>query len=411
MADLQALNAGIDLLELVKRDTSLKHSGGNWWAGPCPKCGGRDRFVMVHKPDGWRWLCRGCGDGKYHSAIDYIMWHDNCDVRTAIDTARQLSGTIVVADTTPPAAPVAGTTPDEPPPAFAHIAEICERHLWEPMGAHALAWLRGQGRMLKDETLKRWRVGYSPGIEIDGLYVARGAVIPHIVDGRVWALKVSLVPGERFRCSGCRRLIEQRGKCPHCDHENKYRGVTGNQVVLYGADTLPACDVALWCEGEFDCMLAWQEAGDLCGVVTLGSAHALLNPVPWAHHLLPVRRLLLAFDIDKAGQGGAHRLEILTARAERLTIPALQPGDKDLTDFVRHGGNLRQWLIDVMGEDTPAPARWAPPQDPVERLLYAQQQLDEFARCGDPRSWARYQACMGYELDSTGVPWLELAQE
>ncbi|MDL2268297.1 zinc-binding protein, partial [Desulfovibrio sp. OttesenSCG-928-G15] len=48
-----------------------KHKGGGEWAGPCPNCGGEDRFVVwPEHPSGavgGKYLCRGCsaegGDG------------------------------------------------------------------------------------------------------------------------------------------------------------------------------------------------------------------------------------------------------------------------------------------------------------------------------------------------------------
>ncbi|MCP4541803.1 MAG: hypothetical protein GY832_32125 [Chloroflexi bacterium] len=55
----------IDLLALVGEDTQLKKTGNmnnGAWSGPCPFCGGRDRFnVWPHHPKGnGQWWCRGC---------------------------------------------------------------------------------------------------------------------------------------------------------------------------------------------------------------------------------------------------------------------------------------------------------------------------------------------------------------
>lgn len=54
-----------DLIELAGRYTQLrKASGTKEWEGPCPKCGGRDRFHV--KADAF--FCRQChpSDRKRH---------------------------------------------------------------------------------------------------------------------------------------------------------------------------------------------------------------------------------------------------------------------------------------------------------------------------------------------------------
>jgi len=111
---------------------------------------------------------------------------------------------------------------------------------------------------------------------------------------------------------------------------------------LFGADMMRGHDVAALAEGEFDCMLLAQEAGDLAGVATLGSAGASLDLSAWGD-FLPVARLLVAYDLDGAGDKGAAKLTGLTSRARRVSVPAM-PNVKDLTDFWKAGGNLRAWL-------------------------------------------------------------------
>jgi hypothetical protein len=77
------VNQTTELLSLVGHD--LKKAGG-YHVGACPFCGGVDRFTVKHTREGDRWFCRQCGDGKYHTAIDYIMRRDNCDFKTAYQT-------------------------------------------------------------------------------------------------------------------------------------------------------------------------------------------------------------------------------------------------------------------------------------------------------------------------------------
>jgi hypothetical protein len=115
-------------------------------------------------------------------------------------------------------------------------------------------------------------------------------------------------------------------------------------VALFGAEALRGQSLAVLCEGEFDALLLWQEAGSLAGIATMGSATGRLDISAWAEYLLPLSRLLIAYDLDGAGNDGAAKLAGLTHRARLVNVPQLREGDKDLTDYHKAGGNLREWL-------------------------------------------------------------------
>ena len=50
-----------DILEVAKRYVTLKREGVSEWAGPCPVCGGTDRFSVNTRKRIWN--CRGCAKG------------------------------------------------------------------------------------------------------------------------------------------------------------------------------------------------------------------------------------------------------------------------------------------------------------------------------------------------------------
>lgn len=77
--NLQAEIAKIDILALAGQDTTLKrkaNTNGGEYCGPCPFCGGRDRFQVWPKhPDGkGRFYCRGCE--RTGDAVDYKRIRD-----------------------------------------------------------------------------------------------------------------------------------------------------------------------------------------------------------------------------------------------------------------------------------------------------------------------------------------------
>ena len=90
--DLDVLKHAAPMLDIIGRDTRLKRESqadGGSYAGPCPFCGGKDRFVV--RPDGRpsegrapSWFCRGCAP-KGGSVIDYVIRRQGVDFRAAVD--------------------------------------------------------------------------------------------------------------------------------------------------------------------------------------------------------------------------------------------------------------------------------------------------------------------------------------
>lgn len=340
--DTLARAKSADLLALASRYVELKRvcvSHGGEYAGPCPVCrAGRDRFRV--QPALGRWLCRKCTEGKWRDAIALQMLVANQRFAEAVAT---LAGNIVTSRT--PARMLASAEAERPsgPPCPAWQARAraviveAEARLWSPAGARALAWLTGPERGLTADTLRRWRLGYIaedrreaaeawgfPAGEVS-VYIPRGILIPCEVAGVVWGFKVR-------RPSGSPKYLPPRGVRP----------------ALFMADTLIGQTAAVITEGEFDSLLLWQEAGDITGVATLGSASNRLDVLAWGLYLVGIKTRLLAFDADAAGETGAAGLAWLGG-ARRLAVPQLRPGDKDLTDYHNHGGDLRALVAEALG--------------------------------------------------------------
>lgn len=329
----------INLLDLIGRETRLKKvagTRGGEYAGPCPSCGGDDRFRV--QPEQGLWWCRSCRD-RWSDAIDYVIWRSGC---TFVEACRELG--VRLDDR--PAAPITRTITraaiaPEPPTLADDAAEplaawrergeqyvaAAEAALWGYTGSRARQWLAERG--LTDETIRRWRLGYQPtdayedpsAWGLDGgkrIWLAHGIVIPWFLDGQLWQVKI--------------RRLDPR--------DPKYISVRGGTPVLFGGETLDGHDIAVLPEGEFDTMLIEQEVGDLVGVASLGSASRKPDPLA-ADYLLGARVILTLHDVDASGERGADRIRDLTHRAIRLRVPI----GKDATDFIKAGGDLRAWLL------------------------------------------------------------------
>jgi hypothetical protein len=187
--------------------------------------------------------------------------------------------------------------------------------------------------MLTGETLRRWRFGLIPrdthmpfkawGLPDepegpDGLWLPAGIVIPTFTaDGQLWAIHVRRWGG--------------KPKYPH---------IRGSKKSLWGTQNLNR-RVVLVCGGELDAALAQQAAGKWVGCCSPTTGEGSRWSAEWTTHMLGADAVLVGYDADAAGQSGAWKNVLsLTSRAVSCPPPTLRPGDKDITDYVRAGGDL-----------------------------------------------------------------------
>jgi hypothetical protein len=341
-----------DLLQLAGHYTRLKHvasSGGGEWAGPCPIPGcrcHRDGFRV--QPGQKRWLCRNCTDGKWQDAIALVMRLESLPFGEAV---QRLVGNCFLAapEQIPPSSESTSTPPSKAwQKRASEISLRAQELLWSPAGSQVISWEMPdphtgqvqtarlspldwlQERGLKDETIQKFQLGWIPrnarddtrqwGMAGKPVFLSQGITLPGLVGETCWYLKVR----------------RPRGK-------PKYLHVRGSRPALFITNDLAAHGTILFCEGEFDALLLAQEAGELAGIATFGSASQHLDVAAWGWYMLHARRFLVAYDMDGKSESGANGL--LTLRhAIRANIPQLQPKDKDLTDFYKSGGDLHHWL-------------------------------------------------------------------
>ena len=244
--------------------------GNGEFAGPCPFCGGNDRF-LTWPEDGKTGpflvpRCRRSGDGlellRELQGLSFLQAVDAWGL-TPEDFPR--TGRKTEKRTWKPKAPDKNRVPEE----WSKMAEIfledCEFQLIK--NREIKEWLRGRG--LKPETIRAARLGWNPkdefhtrilwGLEpatdeagkIIRTYLKAGLVIPHIKDGKIIGLKI-------------RKADPDTG--------GKYTHVGGSDAspMAWGLEKKKLVIV----ESELDGLLFNQEAGDLAGVIALGSAQA-----------------------------------------------------------------------------------------------------------------------------------------
>lgn len=198
----------------------------------------------------------------------------------------------------------------------------------------ALEWLISRG--LSQPTARAWAIGYnpkdihdkwenwglkSPDDEHPKIWIPQGLVIPHIVNGVIWGIKIRRSQGDP-----------------------KYIHVTGSIPALYMADNLTSGAPIMLTEGEIDALTLWQEASDLVHPCTLGAATNTkrLNLANWGLYFLASEERYTVFDLDEAGRKGAEALNRYHFRP--CQIPQPTPWAKDINDYYNATGRLREWV-------------------------------------------------------------------
>ena len=186
--DAEAVKDKVDMLQLINHDTRLKkvaRTGGGEWAGPCPFCGGKDRFrVQPFHPDGGRYFCRGCGDNYWHDVIDYLMTRDHIGFQEAL---AQLTPIEIIMPIENEPIKSEEIVRSQWVQASYEFLERCIESLWGEEGEKARNYLYWRG--LNDRSLERWLIGYNHadsygigeewGIPGNGeLFLPKGIVIP-----------------------------------------------------------------------------------------------------------------------------------------------------------------------------------------------------------------------------------------
>lgn len=309
------------------------------WAGPCPSCGGRDRFRIhpFHNQDkGGSYWCRKC-DAR-GDAIQYLIdfrnktYSEACHIIGVEPSNKKELGFKSVW------MPKEATLPNGQWKCKAYmVLKNSVDCLWLNPAKH-VDYLLSRG--LREPIIRKFLLGYIPatqyflpedwGIEPwqnekgnqGRIVVHRGIVIPLLdADGR-GVLRL--------------RIRKDDGSDP------PYVLVKGSTVAPLFIGASSDCDMVVVVESELDAFLLHQDAGDIISIIALGSVTCRPD-VKTDAILKKFSAILVALDTDSAGvkQAWTWWREYYPS-AIRFPIP--KKYGKDPTEAYRNGLNLREWV-------------------------------------------------------------------
>ena len=306
-------------------------TNGGEYAGSCPWCGGKDRFRVW--PEQGRYWCRGCG--KHGDAIDWLRERRGMSFLEACNELKfvpSLSSFKAKEKTEITLRERRNPSEMWQAQAVSHL-EVFQDALWEDQGKPAREFLFDRG--LNEETIKsaglgwnvldRFRERESWGLpseindkgKLKKLWIPAGLVIPFIDMGNITRLRIRRTEGEP-------RYILIPG--------SDMRPMTWN---------LGRC-AAVIVESELDGILLNQEAGDLAGVVAMGTATA--KPDRVTHDALKkTEMILISLDSDEAGARASWKFWPETYGSKVKRWPCIK--GKDPSEAMQNGLDLRSWII------------------------------------------------------------------
>jgi len=339
----------MNVLDLASRKVNLRKvsgTNGGEWQGPCPGCGGTDRFhVWPAQNEGkgayWCRSCEKCGDNiQYLRDFEGMGYRQACEYlgEKVSETSENHTISMPKKAEKPPFSPEIHTEPaeiwQERVDKFLTWSQECLQK-----NAEVLQWLADRG--INQETSINYRLGWNPGEKGKDIYrarkawglpeefnedgrprafcIPRGLVIPYIIDGIVHRIRI-------------RRPEEHRTK----KWPTPYHLVTGSSMSTMILESGRRAFVVI--ESELD-GIAVAAGNNLAGAVALGSVSA--KPDSYTFTVLQgALQILNALDYDAAGAKAMSWWTDQFPQCDRWPVPR----GKDPGEAVKLGIDLNSWI-------------------------------------------------------------------
>jgi len=355
----ERVREAVDFVELVSARTELRRAGPSSYEGLCPFHDERTPSFGID-PVQKVYYCFGCqakGD-----VFTFVQETEGVDFKAALELLADRCGIELEREAEDPRAAERRRRRERLLELLGRTAAYYERQLWESSEARqAREYLLGRG--LQEQTLRAFRVGYSPsawdrvlmasrraGFSEQELY-ATGLAQRSKQDGRLYdrfrgriMFPLADIRG-RVLGFGARTMGEDRSA--QGGHRPKYLNTSDNDLYhkglhLYGADLARAhatrAGEVVLCEGYTD-VIALHQAGMRGAVGLMGTA---LTDEQVGELARMASTVLLALDADSAGQEAMLRASRMAVKRKlELRVVGL-PAGADPAEVVQREGGVEQ---------------------------------------------------------------------
>lgn len=348
--DTAQLKANINLIELTGRYTELRKVTPKEHHGPCPWCGGDDRFRVTAD----FFACRQCG--RKGDTIEFVMQKQGVNFKEAVS----LLGGNMVMDVGEKRKPISkpaesAYTWDEPKnrqlviASHANLMTAGTKFAWRCM-----EYLQGRG--IESGAIKAFGVGYT-AYQLPNTWNGKEIVYPKQLaislpwfnhDGALVAVKYRFIEPHTYTDKDGKEQKGKDNKGVRFTSRGQIEGNTFGWQALRGADKV---DVLVICEGELNALSLWQAGRGAVDVLSTGSEATTKKLPPVVVDLAAKYRHRIVW---------ADRKEIADAAALQIGGASMgSPGGKDANDLLQAGklGALLTAMLGRLGVSLPAESR------------------------------------------------------
>ncbi len=339
---LEALEAAVDMVDLVGGRTPLRRSGARY-VGRCPFHDERTPSFSVD-PVKKVYYCFGCQRGGDH--IKFVRETENLDFAAAVETLADRYGVRLEYEQSSPADERRRAERGRLFRLLDDAAGFYERYLWESEEAEpARAYLAERG--IADGTARDFRLGFAPSAwdRVCAAALGKGFTTAELGQAGLSG-RGRRGPVDRFRGRLMFPLADVRGRVrgfgarqmPGGEPPKYLNSPEGSLFhktdILYGLDrargAIASEGRAIVVEGYTD-VLALHQAGIANTVASMGTA---LTDAQVAELGRVCSRVSLAFDADAAGEAASLRgMALAREKGLAVRVVALPPG-RDPADVV-----------------------------------------------------------------------------
>lgn len=334
-----------DILRMAEQRVELRKNGKQY-AGPCPKCGGDNRFYCEKS----YFACRKCHPER-GDAIEYVKWLDNLPYAEAL---AKLGGPLPIMPAVDKVKPVTkAPTPNDQWDEQGQRRIAIDAHIALLRGTTkqsqmAMAYL--QTRCIDTATIMAFSVGYAAKY-LPGSYdydSKKQSYPKQVAITFPWFNHDNMLVSIKYRFTEKHTYTGIDGK----EHTENKSSPKNNQQHgnLFGWQALQGPDnrqVLIICEGEINALSLWQVGNHVIDVLSAGPEGQIIN--------LPAA----AVDLAKQYQHvivWADERDVADKAAKQIGAAAMEspksdeyPKGADANDMLKAGA-LFDWLTFAMGQ-------------------------------------------------------------